>query len=211
MNYNLDKEKIIQIYNEKLQTQRNEDLLSTGNELRRNIRFKTLTEIGDFSGKKILDLGCGFGDFYKYLIDNKIDCEYTGYDINPTIIQIAKDRHRNVNFEIKDILVDKFPKFDYIVSTSSFNNKLVNISNYDFIEEILKVAYAHSSEGVAIDFLVSYVDYKHSYAFYYEPEKILSISKNITRRVIIRNDYPLFEFCTYLYKDIEFLYGKKYE
>jgi len=213
MNYKKDKEKIIQRYNEKLKHNHRKDLLSTGSKIRRDIRFKVLTELGDFQGKKILDLGCGIGDFYQYLQEHKIECEYVGYDINPNIIKLAKERFPKVNFEVKDILEEDFPHFDYIVSTSSFNNKLESISNYEFIQKILEVSYNHirNGGGIAVDFLVSYVDYKHDYAFYYEPEKIFSIAKNITRRVLIRNDYPLYEFAVYLYKDIEFPYGKKYE
>lgn len=211
MNYSSEKEKIIKIYNEKLKKNSANDLLSTGNQLRRNIRFKVLSEIGNFENKKVLDLGCGTGDFYQYLLDNSIECDYTGYDINEKIVNIAKERFPKVKFEVKDILENSFPQYDYIVSTSSFNNKLESISNYTFIESILSKCYEHANEGVAIDFLNSYADYHHDYAHYYEPEKIFSISKTITRRVTLRNDYPLFEFAVYLYNDIEFPYGKKYE
>ena len=147
MNYKKDKEKIIQRYNEKLKHNDKKDLLSTGSKIRRNIRFKVLTEVGDFRGKKILDLGCGIGDFYQYLQENKIKCEYVGYDINPNIIKLAKERFPKANFEVKDILEEDFPYFDYIVSTSSFNNKLENISNYEFIQKILEVSYNHLKDG----------------------------------------------------------------
>lgn len=207
--YKKDKEMIIERYNKKLKNNKKDDILSTGSKVRRDIRFKVLTEIGDFRGKRILDLGCGIGDFYQYLQDHNIDCEYTGYDINQNIVQLAKERFPDINFEVKDILEEEFPKFDYIVSTSSFNNRLEHIQNYDFVHRILKTCYNHIEEngGIAIDFLVSYVDYKYDYAFYYEPERVFSLSKKITRRVMLRNDYPLFEFAIYLYKDIEFPYG----
>ncbi len=208
MNYNSEKEKIIERYNEKLKKNSANDLLSTGNQLRRNIRFKVLSEIGNFENKKILDLGCGTGDFYQYLVDNNIKCNYTGYDINLNVIDIAKKRFPSVRFEVKDISNEDYPEFDYIVSTSSFNNKLDEVCNYEFIQNILKTCYLHSKEGVCIDFLVSYVDYKHDFAFYYHPEKIFTIAKSISRRATIRNDYPLFEFALYLYKDIEFPYGE---
>ena len=208
LNFEKEKKKIIQRYNDKLETQDGSDLLSTGNSIRRDIRYQVLTEIGNFSNKKVLDLGCGTGDLYKYLRSKNIVCEYFGYDLNPNVIEMAQKKYPDANFEVKDILEEEFPEFDYIVSSSSFNNKFESIINYKFIEDILPVMYSHARKGVAVDFLTSYVDYKHDFAFYYEPEKIFSISKNITRRVNLRHDYTLFEFCIYLYKDKDFPYGK---
>lgn len=211
MSYETEKRNLIERYNEKISTNLQQDLLSTGTALRRNIRYKALSDIGNFSHKKILDLGCGVGDFYKFLLQNNVECDYTGYDINPKVIEIAKQSYPEANFQIKDIFEDTFPNFDYIISSSSFNNKFLSISNYIFIEQLLKICYDHVNEGIAFDFLTSYVDYKHDFAFYYEPEKVFSISKKLSRRITIRNDYPLFEFALYIYKDVEFPYGKKYE
>jgi len=205
--YKKDKEKIIERYNQRISKfGGNPESLAGGNELRRNIRYKILSEVLDLTGKTVLDLGCGFGGFYKYLSDRKIDCDYTGYDINENIIKIANENFSDAKFEAKDILEDDFPEFDVIVSSSSFNNKLGEVDNYTFIKSILNKCYLHSKEAVAIDFLTSYVDYKHDYAFYYEPEKVLEISKSITRRISIRHDYPLFEFCIYMYRDTVFPY-----
>ena len=93
---------------------------------------------------------------------------------------------------------------DYIVSTSSFNNKLNEESNYDFVDKLLKKCYSIAKKGVAIDFLSSYVDYRvDDDVFYYEPEQLFSRAKKITKRVCIRHDYKLFEFCLYMYPDFE--------
>lgn len=202
-----DKNYIIERYNERFkQHGATIETLASGNEERRLIRFQVLTEIGELSGQKILDLGCGFGDFYNFLKSKGIECDYTGYDINPAMINVAKERYPEVNFKIVDILEDEFPIFDYILSTSTFNNKLQYEDNYCFIEQVLKIAYKHTRKGVAIDFLSTYVDFKREYAFYYQPEKIFQIAKNITRRVCLRHDYPLYEFCIFLYKDTKFPY-----
>lgn len=184
------------------------ETLSVGNEVRRNIRYQVLTEIGNLEGKKILDLGCGFGDLIGFLRDKDINCDYTGYDINPKLIEIARKKNPSYKFEVVDIFIESFPKFDYILSSSSFNNKLKFEDNNKFIEKILKVSYEHAVEGVAIDFLTSYVDFKkdHTYIYHHKPEKIFSIAKKFTRRVCLRHDYPLFEFCVYLFKDIKFPY-----
>jgi hypothetical protein len=104
---------------------------------------------------------------------------------------------------IFDIETDTFPEFDYIVSTSAFNWPLTTQDNYSFTENILSICYNHSKKGVAIDFLTSYVDFKNPVLFHYSPERIFSIAKKITKRVCLRHDYPLFDFCIYLYPDFK--------
>ena len=47
--------------------QDNIEILSSGTSNRRDIRFQVLQEIGIKSGDRILDVGCGLGDFYSYL------------------------------------------------------------------------------------------------------------------------------------------------
>jgi ubiquinone/menaquinone biosynthesis C-methylase UbiE len=180
------------------------EALASGTEERRNIRFRTLTEVGISSGDRVLDLGCGFGDFWLFCQKNNLKIDYTGIDINPLLIEKAQKRFENIKFEVKDIQTDKMEKFDYVVSTSCFNLDLPHDDNYAFIENLLQRCYTISKKGVAIDFLTSYVDFRGvQEAFYYSPERIFSIAKKISKRVCLRHDYPLFEFTVYLYPDFQ--------
>lgn len=203
-----DKDRIIQRYNDRIKTFGGTiDALASGSETRRRMRFDVLFECGIVPGSKILDLGCGFGDLYAYLNERlgEGNFTYVGVDINPTIIEYAKQRFPKCDFRTVDILTDNLSdNFDFVVSTSSFNNKMNDISNYDFAFKILNKCYEIADKGVAIDFLTSYVDFQSTNeAFYYQPEIIFSKCKKITKRVSLRHDYPLFEFCVYLYKDFE--------
>lgn len=200
-----EKERIIERYNQRLAIY-GDDIrsLASGTEERRRIRFEILYEVGIEEGSNILDLGCGFGDFYGYLQAIGIkNINYTGYDINPQLIEIARQKYPAAQFEVKDIQIDQFPEFDFIVSTSAFNLKLESQNNYEFVTEILNTCYKHSRIAVAIDFLTSYVDFESAEGFHYSPERIFAIAKCITKRVCLRHDYPLYEFCIYLYKDFK--------
>ena len=200
----IDKEHIIARYNNRIdQHGKNINGLASGTEERREIRFQVLTALGIGNGDRILDLGCGFGDYFDYLNKNRLAVNYTGFDINPLIIEEAKHKHPGLQFEVIDVLNDTFPEFDYIVSTSCFNLPLIAQDNYEFIEAMLKMCYQHAHKGVAVDFLSSYVDFLSRDGFHYSPEKILGIAKQITKRVCLRHDYPLYEFCIYLYRDFQ--------
>ncbi|MDA7774253.1 class I SAM-dependent methyltransferase [Pseudomonadales bacterium] len=199
-----DRQRIIQRYNDRLELHgATIATMASGTEERRDIRFKVLSEIGIQNGDSILDLGCGFGDFINYLERENISVDYTGYDINPALVEVAQSRFPEKTFQVKDILEEQFPVFDYVVSSSCFNLPLRGHDNYDFVELIMKKCFEHSRKGVAIDFLSSHVDFESAEGFHYDPQRLFSIAKGLTKRVNLRHDYPLFEFNIYLYKDFQ--------
>lgn len=199
-----DKSRIIERYNARIAASgASFAALNSGTEDRRELRFRILTEVGITSGSSVLDLGCGLGDFSGFLDGHGIDVDYTGYDINPQLVEEARARYPGRTFEVRDILQQPFPDFDYIVSTSCFNLRMTEMDNYVFAEEILRRCHGHARSGVSIDFLTSYVDATSAEGFHYEPERIFAVAKRLTKRVCLRHDYPLFEFNIYLYPDFK--------
>ncbi|KAF5422780.1 MAG: 2-polyprenyl-3-methyl-5-hydroxy-6-metoxy-1,4-benzoquinol methylase, partial [Candidatus Methanomarinus sp.] len=96
-----------------------------------HLRFRILSDIGDLNGSKILDVGCGFGDFYEYLVDKGIKVDYTGYDISLKIINVAISKHPQIRFEVKDILKERIDeKFDYVLESGILNKKISNNIGY---------------------------------------------------------------------------------
>jgi len=200
-----DKELIIKRYRERLARYgQGIKALASGNRERQLVRFQVLSEVGDLNHHSVLDLGCGFGDFYQYLKDKGINVKYTGYDICPELIQACEAKHPDGHFEVKDIQVDPVKeKFDYVISSQTFNNQLTNEDNETLIRDIINRAYELSNIGVAIDMISSHVDFREEHLHYYNPEDIFRYCKTITKRVALRHDYPLFEFTMYLYQDFE--------
>lgn len=163
------------------------------------VRFEVLAEIGDLRNRSILDIGCGFGDFYDFITEKGIKVDYTGYDISPKLIEIAKKTHPSIKFEVKDILKDHVErKFDYVISSGIFNHK---ISNNDlFIREIFRKSFGLCNRGIAHNMLSGYVDYFDSELYYANPMEIFDFCKTLSRRVALRHDYMPFEFTVYVYK-----------
>jgi len=163
------------------------------------VRFAILSEIGDLNNHSVLDIGCGFGDFFDFLKQKGMKVEYTGYDISSRLIKIAEKKYPRAIFKVKDISEEEVnKKFDYVISSGIFNHKLSN--NENFVREMLTKSFELCNIGIAINMMSSYVDYQDEHLYYYHPEAIFAFCKSLTRRVTLRHDYMPYEFTIYLYK-----------
>src|SRR5438445_308069 len=79
-------------------------------------RFGKLMEIADLQDRRILDLGCGIGAFYPYLIAKFGHVDYTGIDIVPDVIDFASKKYPGARFLCRDLLTDNLSEtFDYVL------------------------------------------------------------------------------------------------
>lgn len=198
-----EKQRITNRYRERLQKLGpGIDALASGTTERRATRFGILSSLGNMQGASVLDIGCGLADFYAYILENGIEANYTGYDITEDFIQIAQERFPNGHFEVRDIQTQGIPtRFDYIVSSQTFNNRFMHDDNMQVMQDVLRIAYEACDKGLAVDMMTSYVDFKEDHLFYYQPEDIFRYAKSLTKRVMLRHDYPTFEFAIFLFKD----------
>lgn len=165
---------------------------------RQDLRFQIMSEIGNIKNSKILDVGCGFGDLLSFCELKKFNVNYTGVDINAKFIEIAKLKHPNSKFFVRDIEKTKFQeKFDWVFAIGTTNMA----GSHDYIENLLKEMFRIAKKGIAMDFMSTYVDFRRKGSFHASPEKVFKIAKKLSKRVIIRHDYLPFEFCVYIYKN----------
>lgn len=176
---------------------------------KQHVRFNVLTSQSELTGKRILDIGCGFGDLYTYLNDQAIyPLSYTGIDIVPEFIRIAKQQNQFTNAEF---ILGEFHstnmncEYDYAIASGIFNHKLAGNSNYDFIDATIQKALSVCREGVAFDFLSDKVDFQLDHTFHSAPEIILGLAYKYSRNIVLRNDYMPFEFSLFIFKDDTFL------
>jgi SAM-dependent methyltransferase len=198
-----DKAEIIERY-----TRRHHDLgpsveaLGSGTDEHQVIRYSVLSGIGDMGGKTVLDVGCGFGGFYDYNRHMGEPMIYTGIDIVPSLLQEAARRYPDAHFLEMDILdVPDHWRMDYVVSSQAFNNKLKYSDNWDLVKEVLLKCFKIATKGVAFDMMSTYVDFREEWLYYFDPVEVFRFCKTLTKRVQLRHDYPLFEFCMYLFPD----------
>jgi SAM-dependent methyltransferase len=209
----LDKQKYIERYTQRYQQHGYNPLtLGWGKGGRQEIRFSALTNlIYSHDNVDILDVGCGFGDLYKYLKNIGWTGKYVGVDLVPILIETSQQQYPDIDTRICDILEDNFTEtFDYVISSGVFNARLYGDTNQDHILAMLKRMLELARIGVAVDFMSSYVDYQHEEAYHMEPSLAIKLGMNLTRRLVFRHDYLPYEFCLYLYKESDIATNSTY-
>ncbi len=174
--------------------------LNSGSEAKQAIRH--LIHASALRGERpsILEVGCGLGDFYKYLIAQKRNCSYHGYDIVPEYIAECQRVYPQAKFAVRNIFLEGIDgDYDSVVMSQVLNNRYQKSDNLKVMQRALELAFQHTRVSVSVDMLSTYVDFRNPDLFYYSPEEIFRIAKAIAPRVVIRHDYRAFEFCVQLF------------
>jgi len=203
-----DKESVIERYTQKYsQFGYSQKSVGWGEKGRQELRFSILSSLWDFKGASVLDIGAGFGDFYKFIGKDTVSF-YHGFDIVPVLVEKGNELYgSNQNFKLTsgnfmDIPLER--KYDIVIISGMFNFKLVNGDNYSFINDIIIKAFAHCNIGFAANFITDRVDHHDNVIFNSSPEKIVEIALKHTKNFVLRNDYMPFEFSVFLNKDDSF-------
>jgi SAM-dependent methyltransferase len=167
------------------------------------LRFAVLCRNINLNGRRILDVGCGLGDFVAFVVARGIrEFDYLGIDIVPELVEEAKKKFggRGRQFITSDLLADRdFGEFDVVLSSGAFTLRVSD--NLSLAKEAIARMFALSRHAVAINFLSTYVDYQRPKNFHYEPEAMFSYARSLTRWVRLHHDYPLYEFTLQLFHE----------
>jgi len=183
--------------------------LGWGSEVQQTYRFSQTIDFGiDFNHKSILDIGCGFGDYYEFLKDNSDQfaiTRYTGYDLNPDLIEAAEKKFAgdaSWNFVVDNILDQKTmtKEADIGLMLGVLNLNLENqIDNYKYSEKIIYNAFNLVKECLIIDFLSSHHDKtypKEDFVFYHDPSRMLDFALQLSSNVRLKHNYaPIPQNC----------------
>lgn len=165
-------------------------------------RLRVVSEIGDLSNKSILDVGCGFGDLYTFLHRQGIHPNrYLGIDISSELLDVARKRLPEVEFELVGILdFEATEKFDFVVACGLFGLESPNWQR--LLKKQLRKLYDLCEIGVIVNFLSCYTTWvKNPASHYADPAKIFEfVLKNLSNRVVLRHDYAANDFTIYMYR-----------
>ena len=165
------------------------------------LRFERFSKIIDLNKKNILDIGCGFGDFYKYLeVKTDYEFNYTGIDINPDLIKEAKKNIKGENVKFLQInILEEFEnkflqkqKFHIVLAMGVFNLNFVDdpILMQKFLIEMINKMISISSGKVLFDFLP-----KFRLDTYKSENYIMEYSLDLIANIMSENKLKYTIFC----------------
>ncbi len=120
----------------------------------KNTQYKRFEVIAKFIKKEIIlstivDVGCGFGEFFKYLeLNNKLPKKYLGVDCEEQMVTVCKKRLPCQKFIKQNILIDDLQMADFYICSGALNILSIEES-YKFIEKCFKA----SKKGFIFNFL----------------------------------------------------------
>lgn len=164
-------------------------------------RFQTVATLGDFHGKRLLDVGCGFGDLLAWLNARGIEPNYTGMDVCRPMIDRCKKRFKGsgARFVIGDALtfVTDEP-YDYIVASGIFGYNAKDTRKR--VQPTLERLFDLTRIGLAVNFLSRCALSRSPGRLYLHPADVLQFALKLTPAVRLEHTYLPNDFTLCLYR-----------
>lgn len=163
-------------------------------------KFKVLSEAMPLTGKRVLDVGCGFADFADFLRDKYKDLVYEGVDIAPAMIQAGRRLHPDLTLRMMNIMEDD-PGGPYDLVTANGIFYLLGDNAEEAMRALIQRMYELSSYAVAFNSLSAWADRKEPGEFYADPLAMVKFCRTLARWVVLRHDYMPHDFTIYMYRE----------
>lgn len=156
-------------------------------------------------GARVLDVGCGLGDFKGFLDARGLEVDYTGYDICADYVERARQAYPGARFEVRDIAAaPPDERFDVVVASGAMNLRVEN--HDDFVVALIDAMYAATDHALAFNILsapfaenrLHMADSDYYYAY---PAAMLALCMARTPRVILDHNEQATMFTVYMYRD----------
>lgn len=164
-------------------------------------RFAAALGLGSFHGKRILDVGCGFGDFLAWLNARGIEPVYTGVDIMKTMIERCRERFAGTGarFFVGDALtfVTGEP-YDYVIASGIFGYNAKDTR--ERVRPTLEHLFSLVRIGMSVNFLSARAATRSPGRLYLHPSDVLQFALELTPAVKLDHTYLPNDFTVCLYR-----------
>lgn len=165
-------------------------------------RFRQFWAEIDFNNKRVLDIGCGFGEMGKFLLKRYENVTYTGIDIMPEFIKTAKVKVPDGKFFVADFLKDKInDQHDVVIASGVLNS--TTEGNMEYRKKAIFKMFGLTKKILAFNMLGAHPqpkNDKNSNVWYADSLEILKYCMSLTRRVIFRANYHPRDFTIIMQK-----------
>jgi trans-aconitate methyltransferase len=165
-------------------------------------RYEALAALGSFDGKSVLEIGCGSGDFYRYLRQAGARLSYTGVDLRPEAVAECRGRFRDdadCRFEAGDTFhYQPSAPFDYVVACGDFGFTAPDAAG--LLSPALTRLFSWCTLGMAAAFPSMRSPVRPAHQARIDPAAAVKAALRLTPAVRLAHDYLPVDFTVYLYR-----------
>jgi len=169
--------------------------LNWGSKKSQERRFEILTKNINLNNQSILDVGCGFGDFYAFLVKKFHGFIYTGIDVTEEMVNTCKKKYPHLDIrrvDVKEMSTKK--KFDYV-----FASGILYTMTKKQARQAIKKMFALTKKSLAFNALSIFADYKEKNETYLDPIEIFKFCQKLSSFVILDHSYMKHDFTIHIY------------
>ena len=163
-------------------------------------RFEALLGIGELTNARILDVGCGLGDFFRFLTEQGIPAEYAGVDFTENMVREARARFPRAAFTVEDVthpgMEPPASTPDYVVASGLFS-----YMDDAKMRPALTRMFSWCRKGLAFNLASSLAPEQEPGVYYADPVETFRFCRTLTPWVTLRHDYLPHDFTVYLRRE----------
>ena len=173
-------------------------------------RYRVMLEVvreENRMGLTLLDFGCGASHLYPYMLKSQYDAlKYHGLDASLAFCELSRSKYPLNDYICADVLQapERLGEFDYVVMNGVFTEKreLSFEEMFEYLKSVLRVVFPKVRCGLAFNVMSKAVDWERDDLFHLPADPLIAfLTKELSRHFVLRNDYGLYEYTVYVYKE----------
>jgi SAM-dependent methyltransferase len=174
-----------------------------------DVRYGVMLDLvrGGAGSSTLLDFGCGTAHLLDYMQRKGTqNIDYQGLDVSRQAIELCRRKFPEHEFLCLDVLAPdapELPDFDYIVMNGilTYKGRLSQDEMFEYGKTLLRKLFPHARIGLAFNFMSKQVDWEREDLMHMPVDPLLDfLSREISRHVVVRHDYGLYEYTVYVYR-----------
>ncbi len=159
-----------------------------------NARYAAILSHVDLSGKSVVDIGCGAGDFLSHLKrEKKQPSKYVGLDVVPRFVEEAARNHPDAEFFVSDVASpDWAPRAsEWCIANGLFGHSQESEAQWwERFSLITKRMWDSASRGMVVTLISTRSNKRNPAAHYIDPEAAIRFFiDNYGWKVLIDHSY----------------------
>jgi len=201
--HEIDKEKILARYAQRIEEVGHGAAALGEPKHRQAFFFDILAQVeGLEPSDSIIDVGCGYGDFFDFLRNKGWRGSYLGIDINPQLIEQGRRLYPEAQLSVIDIQTTPLDRvWDWCICCQALTSATEAAPFIDHFESMLGIMWGLCRKGLVFNLLSPLADYTHPVHARPPFADVLRILTKLTNRFTLRHDYMPYEYAIYACKE----------